>query len=217
MVARVSSGSRETVIQSQIGKLTECDENLSLIASEMTRLQDELTQFRTDADRLAQLLAEQEASLDEKELALSRLEEERTLEQQQADRVSAELREAGARLSRRDQQVAMLEQELQALRTRIADRERRLADAAAELSDVQDALAERERTLEDSIAENPIAGHVRFIASPAGYSLYDSDEHCPGTGELVAIAGSHFLVARSGRSPLPGDARPCAFLVPVRT
>jgi chromosome segregation ATPase len=263
--SRVSSGSREGVIQSQIGKLTECDKNLSVIASEMTLLQDELTQFHADADKLARLLSDREASLNEKELALSRLEEECTLARKRADGASAELREAAARLSQRDERVATLEQELQALQTGIDERERRLADAAAELSGVRDALAERERTLEqeraiartadneiadwrrrsaglllelasatadqkqfeaaqsgqdevrvpeDSIAVDRIAGHVRFIALPKGYSLSESEEPCSRPGDFVDIDGRHFLVARIGRSPLPGDARPCAFLFP---
>ena len=204
VISGVSSPSRETVIQSQVGKLARCDEDLSLIASEMTQLQDELTQFRAYADELARRISEREASLDEKELALSRLEEERTLARQQADGVSAELREAEAQLTGRDALISTLERQLEALRADIGERESRLADALPE------------RTLEDSVAAGPNGGHVRFIASPLGYSLSESDEPCPGLGEVVEIDGNHFVVARGGPSPLAGDARPCAFLLPDR-
>ncbi len=216
MSSRVSSVSRETVIQPQIRKLARCDEDLSLIASEVTQLQDELTRFRAAAGELARRLSEREASLDEKELALSRVEEERTLARQQADGVSAELREAEAQLTGRDARISTLERQLEALRTGIGERERRLADAVAELSGLRHAVALPERTLEDSIAAGPNGGHVRFIASPLGYSLTESDEPCPGLGEVVEIDGNHFVVARSGPSPLAGDARPCAFLLPDR-
>jgi DNA repair exonuclease SbcCD ATPase subunit len=219
VISGVSSLSRESVIQSQVGKLARCDEDLSLIASEMTQLQDELTQFRAYADELARRISEREASLDEKELALSRLEEERTLARQQADGVSAELREAEARLSRHAQRVATLEQEVETLQAGIDEREHRLADHAVELSGVRDALAGRERNPEQArtiakSAEHGRAGHVRFIALPTGYGLSVSEEPCPRRGEFVEVDGTHFLVASRGLSPLPGDARPCAFLWP---
>jgi len=216
VISGVSSQSRETVIQSQVGKLARCDEDLSLIASEMTQLQDELTQFRAYADELARRISEREASLDEKELALSRLEEERTLARQEADGVSAELRDAEAQLTGRDARISTLERQLEALRTGIGERESRLADAVAELSGLRHAVPLHGRTLEDSVAAGPNEGHVRFIASPLGYSLSESDEPCPGLGEVVEIDGNHFVVSRSGRSPLAGDARPCAFLLPGR-
>lgn len=216
VIARLSPGSRNTLIQSQIGKLAECDESVSLIASDMARLQNELATFRADADKLTRLLSERDASLDESELARSRLDEERTQARQLADDASVELRAAEARLSRREERVSTLERELQALRTGIRERESRLADAAVELSGLRHALAERERTLEDSVAADPITGHVRFIASPDGYSLSESDEPCPGPGEVIELGRRHFHVVRSGRSPLAGDSRPCAFLLPGR-
>jgi chromosome segregation ATPase len=264
-----SPGLRETVIQSQIGKLAECDESLSLIASDVTGLQGELAQLRDEADSLARLLSDREASLTEKELALSRLEEERALAQQQADGASAKLHEADARLSQHDERVAALEQELQTLRAGIEERERRLADSAAELSRVGHALLEREHSLEqergialsanneladwrrrsdglllelasatadqkqleaalaesrsgpgearrpeESFAEEPIAGHLRFMAFSEGYTLSELDDPCPRPGDLVEVDERQFLVARTGRSPLPADSRPCAFLFP---
>jgi DNA repair exonuclease SbcCD ATPase subunit len=214
VIARLSPGSRNTLIQSQIGKLAECDESISLIASDMARLQNELATFRADADKLTRLLSERDASLDESELARSRLDEERTQARQLADDASVELHAAEARLSRRDERVSTLERELRALRTGIEERESHLADAAVELSGLRHALAEREETLEDSVAADPIVGHVRFIASSEGYSLFESHEPCPGLGEVVEVDGRHLRVVRSGRSPLAGDVRPCAFLMP---
>jgi hypothetical protein len=34
----------------------------------------------------------------------------------------------------------------------------------------------------------------------------------PAAGESVEIDGERFNVVRTGRSPLPGDARPCVYL-----
>jgi chromosome segregation ATPase len=265
------SSLRDTVIQSQIGKLAECDENLSLIASDVTGLQDELAQLRDEANRLAQLLSDRETSLTEKELALSRLEQERAQAQQQADGASAKLHEAEARLSQHDERVVALEQELQTLRTGVEEREGRLESAAAELSRVRHALRERDHSLEqeraiaqsanneladwrqrsaglllelesatadqkqleaalaesrsgqaearrpeESFAEDPMVGHLRFMASSQGYTLSELDDPCPRTDDLVEVDERQFLVARTGRSPLPADSRPCAFLIPAR-
>ena len=64
-----------------------------------------------------------------------------------------------------------------------------------------------------SDASDQRTGHVRFAAFPEGYRLEISDAPCAHPGELVELDGRRFLVTRVGRSPLPGDKRPCAFLL----
>ena len=55
--------------------------------------------------------------------------------------------------------------------------------------------------------------HLRLVAMPTGYALSESAEPPPQVGELIGIDGRHYAVARSGRSPLPGDERPCVLLL----
>ena len=44
-----------------------------------------------------------------------------------------------------------------------------------------------------------------------------ADEPAPPIGAVVDVDGSRFVVDGVGRSPLPGDRRECAFLVPSRS
>lgn len=85
VISRMRSGSRDVLIQSQVGKLAECDENLSLIASDLASMRDELTQFRAKAEELARVQTEREHALAEANL---RLEEERALALQRDQPVS---------------------------------------------------------------------------------------------------------------------------------
>ena len=72
MIARTATASRETGIDAHLGKLAECDESLSLIASDVRGLLDQLTLLRAGTDHLLERQAEQSALLAQKELALSR-------------------------------------------------------------------------------------------------------------------------------------------------
>jgi hypothetical protein len=93
--------------------------------------------------------------------------------------------------------VATLEQELETLQAVVDSSEHAHRDTA-----------EDART-----TDSANVGHVRFLATPDGYALSGSEESCPGPGDFVEVDGSGYLVARTGPSPLPGDERPCAFLV----
>jgi hypothetical protein len=55
-------------------------------------------------------------------------------------------------------------------------------------------------------------GWVAFVASPAGYRLVEREGAAPARGEVVELDGAGFRVLRLGPSPLPGDARRCAFV-----
>jgi hypothetical protein len=55
---------------------------------------------------------------------------------------------------------------------------------------------------------------VAIVPSADGYSLVDVDGPLPEPGGMLDLeeAGRPLVVARIGRSPLPGDRRRCAFL-----
>jgi hypothetical protein len=58
------------------------------------------------------------------------------------------------------------------------------------------------------------AGYVAFVPTPDGYRLVELPGKLPGVGRPVQLEGDErvLLVMRHGRSPLPFDPRPCAYL-----
>jgi hypothetical protein len=56
------------------------------------------------------------------------------------------------------------------------------------------------------------AGHVLLVWSPNGYALREAAGDPPQVGEELDLDGRTLVVTKIGASPLPGDARPCAFL-----
>jgi hypothetical protein len=60
-------------------------------------------------------------------------------------------------------------------------------------------------------------GHVLFVPTPEGYALLarDGEAPTPGTSLMMPEREEAFVVTKVGASPLPGDARPCAFLQPL--
>lgn len=55
-------------------------------------------------------------------------------------------------------------------------------------------------------------GHVLFFATPDGYVVVEADEPPPPIGQVLLLEDGCFRVQRAGRSPFPGDRRPCLFL-----
>jgi predicted nuclease with TOPRIM domain len=192
--------------QSQIRKLAECSADLSHITTDVSELQAELTRLRADGHELAQLVAERDVWLAQKRTELTSLEQERARWQEHAETASTALRGAEARLLAHDEQVATLEHELRTLRTLVEERERR-----------RDDVGEGGPDRANSSRDVPNCGHVRLIALSGGYRLSVSDEPSPRQGDRVEVEGAWFVVARAGRSPLPGDGRPCALLMPEWT
>ena len=56
--------------------------------------------------------------------------------------------------------------------------------------------------------------HLLFVSKPSGYELVERDGDPPEPGSEVEVGddGLRFTVAKIGPSPLPEDARPCAYL-----
>ena len=58
--------------------------------------------------------------------------------------------------------------------------------------------------------------HLVFVTKPTGYELHERDGEAPTTGSDVEVDGEgRFRVAKVASSPLPGDDRRCAYLVPA--
>jgi hypothetical protein len=56
------------------------------------------------------------------------------------------------------------------------------------------------------------AEHLLFVWKPSGYELMTRDGDPPAVGEQIDVDGRTERVSKVGPSPLPGDARPCAYL-----
>jgi hypothetical protein len=63
--------------------------------------------------------------------------------------------------------------------------------------------------------ETPGTSHLLFVWSTAGYELFEREGAPPQPGLVVTEDGRRFRVMKVAGSPLPGDARQCAFLQPV--
>ena len=63
------------------------------------------------------------------------------------------------------------------------------------------------------MSHDPRSGYLLFVPSPEGYRLEERDGTAPERDERVEVDGAPFVVSRVGASPLPLDARPCAYLL----
>ena len=56
-------------------------------------------------------------------------------------------------------------------------------------------------------------GHLLFVWKTTGYELREQDGDVPAVGAEVEADGQTMRVTKIAPSPLPGDRRPCAYLV----
>ena len=56
-------------------------------------------------------------------------------------------------------------------------------------------------------------GHLLFVWKPSGYELREADGDVPAVGAEVEQDGQTLRVTKVAPSPLPGDRRPCAYLM----
>jgi hypothetical protein len=87
-------------------------------------------------------------------------------------------------------------------------------DGARGIELLRESVADAEAELESHglDGEEPDPGHILFVWSPAGYTLLGRAGPPPPVGSEVGVSGGRRLVVKLGPSPLPGDARRCAYL-----
>jgi hypothetical protein len=109
-------------------------------------------------------------------------------------------------MARPRQEPAALAREVDRLHLAVAARDERIAELEHELAAVRAAAAGSEA---GSAAE-----HVVLVRDAGGYELVDAAGPPPRVGARVAVGErlETFVVLKVGRSPLPGDRRPCAFV-----
>ena len=57
--------------------------------------------------------------------------------------------------------------------------------------------------------------HLLFVWRSTGYELREGEGDVPAVGAEVEQDGERMRVTKIAPSPLPGDTRPCAYLVAV--
>lgn len=185
---------------------------------------------------LQRVLEERRAELEE---YAARFEEtahelERREERLRDERASVErlLRTSTAELEAREKELVGFERELAARDQRLSSAEAEVARRRSDLGAVElkrAALGQREQALESREAalaarEEASVSHDRahesrearpalLFVPGAAYRLLDAGPEEVVPGSTLEIEGDDYVVARIGRSPLPGDRRRCAYLV----
>jgi hypothetical protein len=62
-------------------------------------------------------------------------------------------------------------------------------------------------------APEAFASHLLFVPTPARYLMVERQGPPPAPGEELELNEGTFLVGKLGRAPIPGEQRPCAFLL----
>ena len=62
---------------------------------------------------------------------------------------------------------------------------------------------------------NGRGGYLVFVWSPSGYTLHERQGEPPAPGSEIEDAERRYRVTKIAPSPLPGDRRPCAYLLPA--
>ena len=57
--------------------------------------------------------------------------------------------------------------------------------------------------------------YLLFVTKPTGYELREREGEPPQVGQEVDEGDGRMRVTKVAPSPLPGDSRRCAYLVPV--
>jgi hypothetical protein len=63
------------------------------------------------------------------------------------------------------------------------------------------------------VSEAAETSYLLFVWKPSGYELVERPGEPPAVGSEVELDGTTERVTKVGPSPLPGDSRPCAYLI----
>jgi hypothetical protein len=59
-------------------------------------------------------------------------------------------------------------------------------------------------------------GYLLFVSKPTGYELRERQGELPGVGDEIEDEEGSLRISKIGSSPLPGDTRRCAYLIPLK-
>jgi hypothetical protein len=57
--------------------------------------------------------------------------------------------------------------------------------------------------------------YLVFVWQPSGYELRERDGEPPSVGDELEEDGTRLSVVKVATSPLPGDGRRCAYVLPI--
>jgi len=171
--------------------------------AELERREDLLRDSRASVERMLRLGKNQ----------LEARESELTSFQHELSKREARVSEAEAELAQRRQELGAVELK----RATLERREEELEERERELGARERRVDERESHTVDVPAGTPAADGqsevIRLAFVPAArYGLVDVDLPAATRGSTVELEGEEYVVSRLGPSPLPGDARRCAYL-----
>jgi DNA repair exonuclease SbcCD ATPase subunit len=232
---RASLAATAEELQQAQAQLAELEETLASREEELRAAQAQGERLAAELEARAQAEAAAQAALERlrEEAAQLRTETEGLRAEARAARAAAT--EAQASLSREEAARAEERARLQAAEERLGLLEGQLAASEARAVEERAAHAETRRVLAralDELSGRPAlgpsagigsssaplfrAGHLLFAPSPKGYEIAHRDGSPPALGSEVELAGQVLLVVKVGRSPIPFDPRPCAYLWPRR-
>ncbi|MGH3065505.1 MAG: hypothetical protein ACRDOF_04305 [Gaiellaceae bacterium] len=193
-----------------------------------------LTPGPSSEERLEQLLAERRRELDEHaarfDESIADLERREELLRDSRASVERMLRLRTSDLEARENELTDFLRDLTERETRLASQEADLARRRGELGAVElrrAAVEQRDRAVsarEERLAEldaqyeagatpAPEQG-VRLAFVPGRtYRLFEIEVSALAVGDALELEGRGYVVARIGRSPLPGDGRRCAYVL----
>jgi chromosome segregation ATPase len=180
----------ERLLQDRRAELEEYAARFEETARELARREERLSDERASVERLIRR-STTELEAREKEL----VEFERELERR-AERVAA----AEEDVARRRGDLGAVE----LMRAALESRERALEAKEA-------VLADREAAAGALPAEHAGVAELLFVPGPE-YRLVDAESRATAPGATLELDGGEYVVVRIGRSPLPRDARRCAYL-----
>jgi len=194
-----------------------------------------LTPGPSAEERLEQLLADRRRELDEHaarfDESIADLERREELLRDSRASVERMLRLRTSDLEARETELTDFLRELSERESRLADREADLARRRGELGAVElrrAAVEQREHAVsarEERLAElesQPQSGpaavpepeaKLAFVPGHT-YRLVEIERFALTESGALELEGREYVVARTGPSPLPGDGRRCAYLVP---
>jgi hypothetical protein len=209
---------REARLAALTAKLTAEGERLDARARELDASDDALTRQRAEAPAPAReepsgaidsMFADLRRRLERIEAVLELRERLERVEAAIVERMRAVREQAPSHLEERLSRLEVLAGELAHLVRR--PHEEAPAPAPVESAAVEDASAP-EPARHPPTAPAPAAAHVLFVATSAGYRVFEREGAPPSVGERVELAelgGAQATVTAPRSSPLPGDSRPC--------
>ena len=235
---RTLRASVDALLREGSAELDERHAELAVAAQELAdrettlaRLEAELEERRSElgAVELRRAAVERrEAALDERQAELERLAGELRQRVDDVEHRAAELDERAATTARAAHELAERDADLARRSVELDERGAQLSSHAQETDERAAQLARRAAELDErlSAATEPSApshpthgprSDAHLLVVPGlGYRLLAQAGPVPSEGEVLELDGTRYRVTRSGRSPLPGDDRRCAYLEPAR-